>query len=164
MDVKEFTAADNAQKHENYREQFVRLKKALASEFYLEAIFIEYTIIEDRTESILRHAGKWDAYLKKRGRYQVTLDSKIAYIQDFAREKKSIAHKYFSDTLMDEILEWKEERNRLIHALLKQTLTTEEVSEIAHRGERLTKEIRTRATNFSRALERINNRIRREAK
>ena len=154
MDVKEFTAADNAQKHENYREQFNRLKRALASKFYLEAIFIEYTIIEDRTESILRHSGKWEAYLKKRGRYQVTLDSKIAYIQDFAREKKSIAHKYFSDTLMDEILEWKEDRNRLIHALLKQSLTAEDVSKIARTGERLTKEIRTRATNFSRAVER----------
>ena len=164
MDVKEFTAADNAQKHENYREQFVRLKKALSSGFYLEAISIEYTIIEDRTESILRHAGKWDAYLKKRGRYQVTLDSKIAYIQDFAREKKSIVHKYFSDTLMDEILAWKEERNCLIHALLKQTLTTEEVSEIAHTGERLTKEIRTRATNFSRTIERKNNTIKGETK
>ena len=164
MDVKEFITADNARKHENYREQFNRLKRALASEFYLEAIFIEYTIIEDRTESILRHAGKWDAYLKKRGRYQVTLDSKIAYIQDFAREKKSIAHKYFSDTLMDEILEWKEERNRLIHALLKQTLTAEEVSEIAHTGERLTKELRTRATNFSRAVERKNNTIKGETK
>ena len=164
MDVKEFITADNTQKHENYREQFNRLKRALASEFYLEAIFIEYTIIEDRTESILRHAGKWDSYLKKRGRYQVTLDSKIAYIQDFAREKKSIAHKCFSDTLMDEILEWKEERNRLIHALLKQTLTTEEVSEIAHTGERLTKEIRTRATNFSRAVERKNNTIKGELK
>ena len=159
MDVKKITVADNAQKHENYREQFNRLKKALSSEFYLEAIFIEYTIIEDRTESILCHAGKWDAYLKKRGRYQVTLDSKIAYIQDFAREKKSIAHKYLSDTLMDEILEWKEDRNRLIHALLKQTLTTEEVSKIAHTGERLTKEIRTRATNFSRAVERKNKTI-----
>lgn len=156
MDVKEFTAADNAQKHENYREQFVRLKKALAAEFYLEAIFIEYTIIEDRTESILRHAGKWDAYVKKRGRYQATLDSKIAYIQDFAREKKSLAHRYFSDSLLDEIMAWKEERNRLIHALLKQILTTEEVLEIAHTGERLTKEIRTRATNFSRAVERKN--------
>ena len=154
MDVKKITVADNAQKHENYREQFNRLKKALSSEFYLEAIFIEYTIIEDRTESILCHAGKWDAYLKKRGRYQVTLDSKIAYIQDFAREKKSIAHKYFSDTLMDEILEWKEERNRLIHALLKQSLTAEDVSKIARTGERLTKEIRTRVTNFNRAVER----------
>ena len=150
----EKTPIDNMQKHENYCEQFVRLKKALTSRFYLEAIFIEYTIIEDRTESILRHAGMWDAYLKKRGRYQVTLDSKITYIQDFAREKKSLAHRYFSDTLMDEILEWKEDRNRLIHALLKQTLTTEEVSEIAHTGERLTKEIRSRATNFCRAVER----------
>ena len=157
MGVKEFTVADNAQKNENYREQFNRLKRALASAFYLEAIFIEYTIIEDRTESILRHAGKWDAYLKKRGRYQVTLDSKITYIQDFAREYKSLAHRYFSDSLLNEILAWKEERNRLIHALLKQTLTTEEVSEIAHNGERLTKEIRTRATNFSRAIERKNN-------
>lgn len=93
MDVKEFTAADNSQKHENYREQFVRLKKALSSGFYLEAIFIEYTIIEDRTESILRHAGKWDACVKnQRGRF-VTLEKKIEYIKELAREKKSIAHK-----------------------------------------------------------------------
>jgi hypothetical protein len=101
----------------------------------------------------------WDACVKKqRGRF-LTLEKKIEYIKEIAREKKSIAHKYFSDTLMDETLEWKEERNRLIHALLKQTLTTEEVSEIAHTGERLTKEIRTRATNFKRALERKNNTI-----
>ena len=154
MDEK--TPIDNLQKHENYREQFVRLKRALAAEFFLEAIFIEYTIIEDRTESILRHAGKWDACVKKQRGHFLTLEKKIEYIKEIAREKKSVAHKYFSDTLMDEILEWKEERNRLIHALLKQTLTTEEVSEIAHTGERLTKEIRTRATNFSRAVERKN--------
>ena len=36
--------ATNIQKYENYREQFNRLKRALASEFYLEAIFIEYAI------------------------------------------------------------------------------------------------------------------------
>lgn len=150
---------DNIQKYENYREQFNRLKRAIAAEFYFEAIFLEYSIIEDRTESIIRHAGRWDSYLKNRGRYQVTLDSKITYIQDFAREKKSIAHKYFSDILMDEILEWKEERNCLIHALLKQTLTTEDISKIAHTGEQLTKEIRTRATNFSRAVERKNKKI-----
>lgn len=162
MDEK--TPIDNLQKHKNYREQFVRLKRALSAEFYLEAIFIEYTIIEDRTESILRHAGKWDAYLKKRGRYQVTLDSKITYIQDFAREKKSLAHRYFPDSMFDEIMVWKEERNRLIHALLKQSLTTEDVSEIAHTGERLTKEIRTSATNFSRAVERKNNTTKGEPK
>ena len=150
----EKTLSDNLQKHENYREQFVRLKKALTSKFYLEAIFIEYSIIEDRTESILRHTEKWDAYLKKRGRYQVTLDSKIAYIQDVAREKKSIAHRCFSDSLLDEILVWKEERNRLIHALLKQVLTSEEVAKIARAGERLTKELRNKSTNFNRLIER----------
>lgn len=160
----ELKAINNMQKHENYREQFVRLKKALASEFYLEAIFIEYTIIEDRTESILRHAGKWDACVKKqRGRF-LTLEKKIEYIKEIAREKKSIAHRYFSDSLLDEIVVWKEERNRLIHALLKQALTNEEISEIAHTGERLTKEIRSRATNFSRAVERKNNAIKGEIK
>ena len=68
--MKAFTPADNTQKYENYREQFNRLKRALTSKFYLEAIFIEYTIIEDRTESILHHAGMWEKCVKKqRGRF-----------------------------------------------------------------------------------------------
>ena len=54
----------NQQKYENYTEQFRRLKKALANGFNLEAMFIEYAIIEDRTESILRHADLWDSYIK----------------------------------------------------------------------------------------------------
>ena len=55
-------AIDNQQKYENYTEQFRRLNKALANGFNLEAMFIAYAIMEDRTESILRHAGYWDAY------------------------------------------------------------------------------------------------------
>ena len=49
---------ENQLKYENYREQFKRLNSALHSGFNLEAMFIEYAILEDRTESILRHAGK----------------------------------------------------------------------------------------------------------
>jgi hypothetical protein len=41
----------NMQKYENYKEQMNRLKKAMANAFYLEALFIEYAIMEDRTES-----------------------------------------------------------------------------------------------------------------
>ena len=160
----EKASIDNMQKHENYREQFNRLKRALAAEFYLEAIFIEYSIIEDRTESIIRHAGKWDAYLKKLKGRDPTLNSKINYITVQASSGDKLLKKYFPDPLLDEILAWKEERNRLIHALLKQTLTTEKVSEIAHTGERLTKEIRSRATNFSRAVERKNKTIKGETK
>ena len=50
--------ADNMQKYENYKEQFKRLNRALASGFSLEAIFISYAILEDRTESILRHGER----------------------------------------------------------------------------------------------------------
>ena len=152
--MSETDKSGNMLKYENYREQFKRLKRALDAQFYLEAIFIEYSILEDRTESILKHAGKWDAYLKKRGRYPVTIESKISYIQNFAREKKSLLHKYFGDGLLDEVLAWKNERNTLMHALLKQKLTTEYLAEIASRGKELADRLKNRSSNFSKAVNR----------
>ena len=82
------------------------------------------------------------------------LEKKINYIKDVAREKKSVAHRYFSDSLLDDILEWKETRNQLIHALLKQSLTTEHLADIAYRGSELTKLLRNRANSFNKAIER----------
>jgi len=146
--------ASNIQKYENYREQFIRLKKALDSKFFLEAIFIEYTIIEDRTESILRHAEKWDSYLKKRGVREVTLNSKITYINGQVTSGDKVFKKYFSDSLLQNILEWKETRNQLIHALLKQNLTTEYLTDIAYQGEELTKILRNRTNSFNKAIKR----------
>ena len=52
---------DNMQKYANYKEQMGRLNKALTSRFFLEAIFIEYAIMEDRLESVLRHSGRWNS-------------------------------------------------------------------------------------------------------
>lgn len=150
--MEETAAITNTQKQENYREQFVRLKRALDNSFYLEALFIEYAIIEDRTRSILIHAGKYDAYLKKRGRYPETLDSKIKYIQGFAAEKKSLLNKYFGDSTLADILVWKEDRNRLIHALLNQSLTTEILESTAAQGDALCKTLRNRATSYKKAL------------
>lgn len=144
----------NIQKYENYKEQFKRLKMAMSHCFYLEAMFICYAIMEDRTESILVHAGKWDAYLKKRGRYQVTIDSKIKYIKSFSTQKNSLTNKYFGDEILDEIIEWKDERNRIMHALMKQNLTTEELESLASRGEMLAKTITNRSGSFTKALER----------
>ena len=146
--------ATNVQKYENYREQFTRLKKALDSKFFLEAIFIEYTIIEDRTESILRHAGKWEAYIKKRGSREATLNSKVTYINGQVTSGDKVFKKYFSDSLLQNILEWKETRNQLIHALLKQNLTTEYLTDIAYQGEELTKILRNRTNSFNKAIKR----------
>lgn len=54
------TDADNQQKYLNYCEQMRRLKKALGNGFCLEAIFIEYAILEDRLESASTHANAFN--------------------------------------------------------------------------------------------------------
>lgn len=146
---------ENQLKYENYREQFKRLNSALRSGFNLEAMFIEYAIMEDRTESILRHAEKWETYLKKRGRNGSTLNSKIVYIQkQMESNRNDLLNRYFSNDLLDRILVWKEDRNRLIHALLKQQLGHNEVSELAAQGKLLVDELRKRAGNYNRAMDR----------
>ncbi len=145
---------ENQLKYENYREQFKRLKSALNGGFNLEAMFIEYAIMEDRTESILRHADKWEACLKHCKGRNPGIDSKIRYIKKLAEEKKTLPNKYFSDDLLDRILVWKEDRNRLIHALLRQQFAHNEIRMLAEQGKQLADELRKRAGNYNRAMDR----------
>ncbi len=145
------STVDNQQKYENYREQMGRLKSALRSHFYLEAIFIEYAIMEDRLEAILRHADKWHP---KEGTF-VSINAKTKKVARLAEDKNDPAHKYFSPELTDGILEWKEERNRLIHALLKQSLHSEDLLKVAEEGEVLVKQLCSKATSHRRALEKM---------
>ena len=145
---------ENRLKYENYREQFKRLNSALKNGFNLEAMFIEYAIMEDRTESILHHADKWDAYIKSRKGRDPTINSKVKYIQKLAMFNNDPLHTYFSDSLLDKLLVWKDERNRLIHALLKQELKHNEVAGLAADGKRLVDELRTKAGNYNRLMDR----------
>ena len=148
------TTPENMLKYENYKEQIKRLNSALAHGFNLEAMFIEYAIMEDRTESILRHADKWDAYMKKQNGRDPTINSKVKYIQKLADFNNDLLHKYFSDDLLDRVLTWKDERNRLIHALLKQEFEHNEVSALSNRGKQLVDELRKRTGNYNRAIDR----------
>ena len=103
--------SDNQLKYGNYTEQLGRLKKAMSSRFLLEAMFIEYAVIEDRTESILRHAGVFNPEKHD------TLARKLNRISEIARGKKSLLRKYITVETVEEIRAWKDERNRLILAL-----------------------------------------------
>ena len=47
----------NTGKQERYALLCEKLNKAIKNEFWMEACMIEYAIIEDRTQSILYHAG-----------------------------------------------------------------------------------------------------------
>ena len=146
-------AISSQKKYDNYREQIKRLNKALSNGFNLEAMFIEYAIMEDRTESVLRHAGLWDAYIKSRKERDPNIYSKVKYIRKHAENKKGLLHKYFSDDLLDRILVWKDDRNRLIHALLKQELEHNEVRQVAEQGNELVKLLRNRASSYNRAAD-----------
>ena len=142
---------DNMQKHENYKEQSKRLNRAIANGFYLEALFIEFAIIEDRADSILRYE---DNEIKS-DRF-VSIDRKLKKILKIAEEKKSLPNRYFSDGLIESILQLKEERNRMTHALMKQQLTTEELRELALNGKELEEKLCQKSTNYKKAIERKN--------
>ena len=144
----------NMQKYENYGEQFRRLKKALRYHFYLEAVFIAYAIMEDRTEAILCYAGQWGAYRKSRRGWEPSFDTKVKRIKKIAEEKKALPRRYFSDELLDAVLSWKEERNQLIHALMKQTLTSDALEDIASRGSDLARKLTNQAGYYRRAVQR----------
>ncbi len=141
---------DNQQKYTNYRMQMGRLKKALTNQFYLEAIFIEYAIIEDRLESVLRHSGNWNP---KPNTFP-SLDFKRKKIAKLAEEKKSLIRKYFPEELTDSIEVWKDQRNKVIHALMKQSLHTGDLQKIALEGEALTKLLCNKTTQYTRAWSR----------
>ena len=57
--------------------------------------------------------------------------------------------------LLENILVWKEERNRLIHALLKQSLGINDSSNIALEGEKLMKLLRTRTEYYKRTINKL---------
>ena len=65
--------ADNQEKGLSYKENFKRYKKAKASEFYLECIWILYAMIEDRTSSFLYYIG----FTSEKNRSSVTGTKKI---------------------------------------------------------------------------------------
>ncbi len=140
----------NNQKYVNYKEQMGRLKKAMNSGFFLEAIFIEYAIIEDRLESIMRHSGRWTDKFEEN---PPTISKKLNIVDELARRNKSLPQKYFKPELILDIREWKEYRNQIIHALLKQDLNTDQLMTIAQNGERLAKTLSNKVTSYKRVLE-----------
>ena len=87
----------NIQKYFNYQEQMVRLKKAMAAQFYLEAIFIEYAVMEDRLESILRHSGVFNPERHN------TIQAKLRRVSELRRAKKCLLNRSLSEELLQEI-------------------------------------------------------------
>ena len=85
-----------------------------------------------------------------------SLNSKLRKVKDMQREKKSLIKKYLTDELIEKISVWKEDRNRLIHALMKQSLHTEDLEKIASEGQQLAKMLSNKVKSYNNAIAKQN--------
>ena len=140
MDEKDY------EKYEAYRAMKANLSKAMRAEFYYQAIFIEYAIIEDRTLSALKHAGV--KVTDKRG-MNLKLSAKLNKMRSNPAFTAAYVRKRVPLDLIDEIEAWKRDRDRLIHALAEIPYDHESIREIAERGQGLVKIIDSRVKSVN---------------
>lgn len=124
------------EKYEVYKSMNENLTKAIRAGFYYQAIFIEYAIIEDRCTSALRHAGV--GYLDSKGQ-EIRLSQKLTKMRGNPAFAVPYVRKRITPELLDEITEWKRERDKLIHALAKIPYDHEMVKATAITGHELIK-------------------------
>lgn len=124
----------NYAKQETYANMKANLSRALKAGFYYEAIFIEYAIIEDRCSSLLNHAGVKST--EKDGR-PYSLNKKLNILTNGKAFNEKYIRKRITIELIEDLRSWKEDRNKLIHALAKIQYNSESVNKIAQRGQEL---------------------------
>ena len=128
---------NNYEKNEKYADLMGRLKEAINRDFYYEAIFIEYAILEDRTESLLKHAK---LSLTDYNGVPLNLNSKLQKIKhSVIFYKDEYINKHFTYNLISDIHMWKNRRNELIHDLIRTKYNNEDIKQIALDGYEIVK-------------------------
>lgn len=133
----------NYKKNLKYAELSEKLKSAIENEFYYEAIFIEYAILEDRTESILRHANveRFD----EKGN-PMNLNSKLKAIENNIKFQNDYVKKHLPRSLIKQIHAWKSQRNDIIHDLINSEYDNNDIKALALEGKELVKIITNKST------------------
>lgn len=139
----------NYKKQAKCAELMDKLNRALREEFYYEAVFIEFAIFEDRTGSLLRHAGI--STLDENGQ-ELGLHAKIKLIKrhDMFRNEYVKKHELFS--ILDDVDNWRKTRNDLMHALADEDSSIDDVRKFAVQGDILV----TKLNNKSRLINNYN--------
>lgn len=132
----------NYKKNQTYRELMEDLKLAVEKEFYYEAIFIEYAIFEDRTESLIRHS-KIEHNLSDK---EFTLHNKIKVMKYSSEFKSFYCNKHEILKLLIDVDNWRDKRNKLIHDLVNTELTYDDIKEIAIKGYELVNKLNNKST------------------
>ena len=122
----------NYKKQAKYAELMEKLDKALKEEFFYEAIFIEFAVLEDRTASLLRHAGisTVDDNGKDLGLY-----NKIREIKRNSIFKNEYVEKHDLFSILDDVDSWRVKRNDLMHDLANEESSLDEIKKFAIQGD-----------------------------
>ena len=105
--------AGNASKFFSYSEAWVRIKKARAFGFYLEAVTLEESIIADRLISYLVCVGE----IQAESRVEKCSFGQLIQLWR-KRVSQPIPAKYFPD-LRSAVDDWRDHRNRVVHGMVK---------------------------------------------
>lgn len=133
----------NYKKNERYSELMDKLKKSINEEFYYESIFIIYAIIEDRTESMLRHAN---IETVDENNWDLSLNEKLKKIKRENIFKQDYIKKHLSKELINEVHDWKNKRNDLIHDLVNVEYDNKEIKKLSLEGYELVKQLNNKST------------------
>lgn len=143
----------NMEKYQVYKTMNENLAKAMRSEFYYQAIFIEYAIIEDRCSSVLRHAGV--PYLNNIGQ-DISISQKLRKMRDNPAFHIPYVRQRISLELIGDLYTWKEERDALIHHMAKIPYDHESIKAIAIAGQELVKMLSSKVRSVNAYYEKQN--------
>ncbi|MBR1563266.1 MAG: hypothetical protein IJ645_08675 [Ruminococcus sp.] len=143
----------NYQKQATYADRKVQLKKAMNSGFYFEAIFIEYAMLEDRTESVLRHAG--GIKLTDKRDQPLKLSAKINKIRSCSAFTEKYVRQRLSLDLLDKLDKWRVRRNNLVHYLMNNPTSPDELQAVAEEGYELVKTLDNKVKSVNNYFDKI---------
>ena len=124
----------NMAKYEAYKTMHEDLKKAIRAGFYYQAIFIEYSIAEDRCRSALVCARV--KCIDSRGQ-ELKLSAKINKLKSNSAFTAKYPRSRLTLELLDELYTWKQDRDALVHNLANIPYNDDAVREAAERGKKL---------------------------
>jgi hypothetical protein len=100
-----------------YGQSIERIDKAIKEKFYLEASWIEYAICEDRCDSLLEKTG--GLLTPPPGQSFVSINLKISELKKRCKTDPFLIQVIEFPRILEEVRQWKNRRNPLMHELVK---------------------------------------------
>ena len=106
----------------SYEQIIARLDSALEQEYYLEASWIAYSLLEDRTESALEKTG---GVLSNP---RASIEAKLKELEKRSASNTGLRSVSEFPDIFDEVRKWKDKRNPLMHRMVEMPKSWEDIN------------------------------------